>query len=88
MNLETLRIDRKEFAEELKSRKVGSSVHFIPLHLHPYYQSAFGYQAGDFPDSEWVYERCISLPIFPDMTDDDVADVVEAVHEAARSEHR
>jgi len=78
---ERLSIDRAQFIEELKQRNIGVSVHFIPLHLHPYYQRVFGYRQGDFPNAEWVYERCISLPIYPKMTDSDVGYVVEAIRE-------
>ena len=85
---EALEIDRARFVEELRARNIGSSVHFIPLHLHPFYQSKFGHRAGDFVNAEWVYERCISLPIFPDMTDGDVTDVIEAVHDVARTHRR
>ena len=79
LNLEMLKIDRSRFIQELKALNIGSSVHFIPLHLHPFYQRTYGYRPGDFPHAEWVYQRCISLPIYPGMTDQDVADVVEAV---------
>ena len=74
-----LNISRNKFIEELKKQNIGSSVHFIPLHLHPFYRKTFGYKKGDFPNAEWVYEREISLPIYPKMTDDDVIDVVSAV---------
>ena len=78
-----LTIDRAQFVEELKGRNIGTSVHFIPLHLHPFYQDTLGHRKGDFPNSEWVYERCISLPIYPDMSDKDVDSVVEAVTDVA-----
>jgi dTDP-4-amino-4,6-dideoxygalactose transaminase len=78
---EKLSINRNQFIEELKKRNIGTSVHFIPLHLHPYYQKTFGYQRGDFPNAEWVYERCISLPIYPKMTDTDVEYVVESIRD-------
>lgn len=85
---ETLAIGRSRFIEELKNRNIGASVHFIPLHLHPYYRDTFGYQRGEFPNAEWVYDRCVSLPIFPGMTDQDVSDVVEAVGDIARQYRR
>ena len=88
LNLETLTIDRAQFINGMKERHIGTSVHFIPLHLHPYYQRTYGYRPGDFPNAEWVYQRCISLPIYPAMTDLDVADVVEAVTQVARSHRR
>ena len=88
LNLEMLDIDRARFVEALKDLNIGTSVHFIPLHLHPYYQRAFGYRPGDFPDAEWVYQRSVSLPIYPAMTDQDAVDVVEAVKEVAETHRR
>lgn len=79
INIDRLKINRTKFIEELKKQNIGTSVHFIPLHLHPFYRKTFGYKKGDFPNAEWVYEREISLPIYPKMTDDDVIDVVNAV---------
>ena len=55
--------------EQLSAAGIGTSVHFIPLHLHPYYQRAFGYAPGDFPVAERLYKRTISLPIWPGMQD-------------------
>jgi len=52
-------------------------VHFIPLHLHPYYRRTYGYAPGDLPVANLQYEREISLPIYPDLTDADVDYVVE-----------
>jgi len=79
LNLERLTIDRAQFIEELKALNIGSSVHFIPVHLHPFYQRAFGYKSGDFPMAERIYERIVSLPLFPKMTEDDVKDVILAI---------
>lgn len=76
---ETLRIDRGRFIEELRALGVGSSVHFIPLHLHPYYREHYGYSPDDFPVALECYERSVSLPIYSKMTDDDVTRVVDAV---------
>ena len=80
---DVLRISRREFIEQLTKRGIGTSVHFIPLHLHPYYQETFGYKYGDFPNAENAYSRCVSLPIFPDMSESDVNRVIAAVHEVA-----
>jgi perosamine synthetase len=76
---ELLDINRSEFIEELRKRNIGASVHFIPLHLHPYYTKSYGYKRGDFPVAERVYERVISLPIYPAMKERDVATVIRAV---------
>jgi dTDP-4-amino-4,6-dideoxygalactose transaminase len=79
LELERLTINRAQFIEALRSEKIGTSVHFIPVHLHPYYHRQYGYQRGDFPNAEHVYDRIISLPLYPKMTEADVGDVIEAV---------
>lgn len=81
LQLEQLRIDRNAFIEHLKQQNIGTSVHFIPLHLHPYYRDNFGYRLGDFPCASTVFQRTMSLPIYPKMTRADieyVSDVVKA----------
>ncbi|MCS7065507.1 MAG: UDP-4-amino-4,6-dideoxy-N-acetyl-beta-L-altrosamine transaminase [Fimbriimonadales bacterium] len=80
LNLETLRIDRARFIEELKVRNIGTSVHFIPIHYHPHY-ARYGWRRGDFPNAERYYERTLSLPLYPAMSDQDAADVIEAVYD-------
>jgi len=79
LNLDRLRIDRAAFMEELKNRKIGASVHFIPLHIHPYYRETFGYRPADLPVAFREYSREISLPIFSKMSDGDVRSVIDAV---------
>ena len=79
LNTERLKISRRDFIKALKSEKIGTSVHFIPLHLHPFYRDKFGYQPADFPQASAVFERIISLPIYPTMTEGDVRDVIVAV---------
>ena len=74
-----LRISRNQFIEELKARNIGTSVHFIPLHLHPHYRKTYGYQPDDFPIAHREYQRVISLPIYSRMSDQDVEDVIHAV---------
>jgi dTDP-4-amino-4,6-dideoxygalactose transaminase len=76
-----LRVDRDGFIRALSARGVSCSVHFIPLHLQPYYQRAYGYRAGDFPNAEQQYHCCLSLPIFPGMTDQEIEQVIQAVQE-------
>jgi dTDP-4-amino-4,6-dideoxygalactose transaminase len=83
LRLEQLQIDRNAFINELKERGIGTSVHFIPLHLHPYYQSAYGYRKGDFPVAETQFQRCVSLPIYPGMSDADVEQVINIVTKVA-----
>lgn len=79
LNLDKLSIDRGKFIEELKEENIGTSVHFIPLHMHPYYRDTYGYKPEDFPVAEGVFERIISLPMYPKMSMQDARDVVEAV---------
>lgn len=74
-----LGLSRNAFIEALKAERIGASVHFIPLHLHPYYRTAFGYRPEDFPVASRAFERVVSLPIYPRMTDRDVQDVIDAV---------
>ncbi len=79
LELERLTIDRAGFIRELKAEGIGSSVHFIPIHLHPYFSARLGLREGAFPVAEDAYARAVSLPMFPAMTDHDVDDVCEAV---------
>jgi perosamine synthetase len=79
LNLERLNIDRNGFIDELKKKGIGTSVHFIPLHIHPYYRETYGYKPSDFPVSYQNYKRIISLPLYPKMADEDVNRVIEAV---------
>lgn len=79
LNLESLSIDRNHFINELTSRGIGTSVHFIPLHIHPYYRETFQYKPEDYPVSYDIYKRIISLPIYPKMKDHDTQRVINAV---------
>jgi dTDP-4-amino-4,6-dideoxygalactose transaminase len=79
LDLERLNIDRGQFIEALRKENIGTSVHFIPLHLHPYYRERYGFKKGDFPVAESLYEGIVSLPLYPRMTVEDVEDVIEAV---------
>jgi dTDP-4-amino-4,6-dideoxygalactose transaminase len=79
LRLEMLAIDRAQFIETLKARNIGSSVHFIPNHLHRYYQEKYAFSPGDFPIAYENYRRLVSLPLHPGMTDSDVRDVIDAV---------
>jgi perosamine synthetase len=79
LNLDRLCIDRGRFIERLKQHNIGTSVHFIPLHMHPYYRQTYGYRPDDFPVAHGEYLREISLPIYSKMSDADVLDVIDAV---------
>jgi dTDP-4-amino-4,6-dideoxygalactose transaminase len=79
LNLERLRLDRARFIQELKQLNIGTSVHFIPLHIHPYYRETYGYAPTDFPVAFQEYQRVVSLPIYSRMSDKDMADVIDSV---------
>lgn len=72
-------ISREDFIQQMSARGIGCSVHFIPLHLHPYWQKAYDLQPHDFPAAWRAYEQAVSLPLYTKMTDDDQTRVIEAV---------
>ena len=79
LDLAKLTADRGQVFRALRAENIGVSVHYIPVHLHPYYRNQFGHKDGECPVAEAAYERLISLPMFHGMADADVADVVGAV---------
>jgi dTDP-4-amino-4,6-dideoxygalactose transaminase len=79
LRLERLTLTRDAFIQALTKANIGSSVHFIPLHLHPFYRDMYHLAADDFPAALGAYRRVISLPIYPGMSDEDVEDVIAAV---------
>jgi dTDP-4-amino-4,6-dideoxygalactose transaminase len=85
LHLDALTIDRDRFIEKLTERNIGTSVHFIPIHLHPYYCDKYAFTPSSFPVAYGNYRRMISLPLNPGLSDDDVTDVIEAVLEVVRS---
>ena len=88
LDLDRLTIDRARFIEELKAFNIGTSVHFIPVHLHPFYQSDFGYQRGDLPHAEKIFDQIISLPLYPKMTEEDISDVIRVVRHIVSTHRR
>ena len=88
LNLAALTVGRDQIVESLRTKGIGTSVHFIPLNLHPVYQRRYGYQPGQFPASEAVFNRAFSLPIYPDMTDGEVAQVIDAVQSTLHDSRR
>ncbi len=88
LRTDALTIQRNQFIDLLRARGVGTSVHCIPLNTMDFYQSRYGYRTGDFPIAEDVYSRCFSLPIFPAMSDEDVAWVIESVRAVSRENRR
>ncbi|MCH8223975.1 MAG: DegT/DnrJ/EryC1/StrS family aminotransferase [Chloroflexi bacterium] len=79
LNLDQLTCTRNRFIEALRAENIGASVHFIPLHLHPYYRNRFGHRPETFPNAFRLYERSISLPLYPGLTAADQGDVIDAV---------
>ncbi len=79
LRLDSLAIDRNSFLVELKAAGIGCSVHWRPLHLHPYYEQNFGWCSDDFPTATAEWQRLISLPIFPGMTESEVGHVIDVV---------
>lgn len=88
LNLETLTIDRGRFIEEMHARNIGTSVHFIPIHLHRYYRDKHGFAENDFPVALSNYHRLVSLPLHPRLTDADVDEVIDAVHSVIKKHRR
>jgi dTDP-4-amino-4,6-dideoxygalactose transaminase len=79
LRTEMLKGGRKEIFEALRAENIGVNVHYVPVHLHPFYQSKFGYKRGDYPRAERYYRRAMSLPVFPKMKNSDVKDVIKAL---------
>jgi len=88
LNLDRLGINRAAFIEKLREYNIGSSVHFIPVHFHPFYQQTYGYKRGDLPNSENIYDRIISLPLYPKMTEKDVQYVIEVIRYLVKMNRR
>ena len=79
LDIDNLKITRDEFMNLLHKENIGSGVHYTALHLHPYYRERFGYHRGDFPNTEFVADRTISIPLSAKLTNEDVDDVITAV---------
>ena len=75
-------VDRDQLIAQLAAQNIGTSVHFIPVHLHPYYRDKYGWRAEDFPVALGVYERLVSIPMTPSLTDSDVEDIIAGLHAA------
>ena len=84
VDLDRLKVDRNQFIQALQKENIGVGVHFTALHLHKYYRETYGYTPGSYPNTEWVGERTISLPLSARLTDEDVASVIHAVRRIAR----
>ena len=81
LDIDKVKINRDQLLDGMTERKIGVGVHYIALHLHPYYQKTFGYKRGDFPAAEWISDRTVSLPLSAKLSQEDARDVVNAVGE-------
>ncbi|MEI8344738.1 MAG: DegT/DnrJ/EryC1/StrS family aminotransferase [Candidatus Omnitrophota bacterium] len=88
LQTEKLKISRDQFMDCIARHKIGVGVHYVALHLHPYYRKAFKYRRSDFPNAEWISDRTVSLPLSAGLRDSDVADVVGAVTRSLTSADR
>lgn len=88
LNLDMLMIDRDRFIEEMRTRNIGTSVHFIPIHIHPYYRDKYSYKADSFPVAYENYLRLVTLPLNLRMSDTDAFDVIEAVSDIVKKYRR
>lgn len=85
---DALAIGRDAFLQEMRDEGIGTSVHFIPLHYHPYYRETFGWKRGDYPNAEAAFEEIVSLPLYTRMTDADVERVADAVRRIVERHRR
>jgi dTDP-4-amino-4,6-dideoxygalactose transaminase len=79
LDIDRLSVSRDQFLNLLKAENIGGGIHFVAVHLQPYYAKRFGFQRDDYPNAAWLSDRILSLPLFPQMTDTDVQDVSRAV---------
>lgn len=85
LDLECWTVDRRQVFQALRAEGIGVNVHYVPIHLHPYYRQTWGTAPGDCPVAERVYEEILSLPLFPAMSDADVADTLAALEKVWRA---
>jgi dTDP-4-amino-4,6-dideoxygalactose transaminase len=83
LNPRCLRIDRDAFIDALKVRNIGTSVHYLPVHMHPYYRDKYHYRPEDCPVAADAFSRMLTLPLHPGLGDQDVRDVLDAVRDVA-----
>ncbi len=88
LRTDALDIGRDQVIDELTARNIGTSVHFIPVHMHPYYRDRYHYRPDSLPVTAAAFERMLSIPLHPGLTDEDVADVVDAVLDVVRVHRR
>jgi dTDP-4-amino-4,6-dideoxygalactose transaminase len=81
-------IGRDAFQQALHNLNIGTGIHFVSLHLHPFYRETYGYRTGQFPNAERISERTVSLPLSAQLSDEDVDDVIEAVYRTLETASR
>ena len=85
LRVDRFRIDRAQFIAELKQLGIGTSVHWLPLHMHPYYRETYGYRPEDFPIAAALYPQLVTLPLYPDMSEEDVRRVCEGIKKIVKA---
>lgn len=83
IKFENIKISKKDFFEKMRENKIGLQVHYIPIHLQPYYKENFGFKEGDYPVAEAFYKREVSIPIYPSLENDDLNYIVRKIKELA-----
>lgn len=88
LKTDKLKVSRDEFIELMKEYQVQPSVHFLPVHLMTYYKERYGYKQGDFPNAELYSDRTISIPLYPNMSDEDVKYVIDVINFLVKNNKR
>jgi dTDP-4-amino-4,6-dideoxygalactose transaminase len=88
LRLDRLNIDRAQFISELQKLGIGTSVHWLPLHMHPYYRETYGYSPRDLPTANSLYPELITLPLYPDMSGEDAAHVCNSIKDLVAANRR
>lgn len=84
IRFDTLKISKKEFFQKMKERNIFLQVHYVPVHLQPFYKNNFGFKAGDFPEAEIFYEREFSIPMYPTLLDEDIEYISKTIIELVK----
>ena len=77
-------VTRDDFMQKMNALNIGTGVHYIGVHLHPYYRDRFGYTPESFPNATWISDRTVSIPLSPKLTDEEVEAVIDAVRSCVR----
>lgn len=88
LRLDQLTLNRAELIDELKRRGIGTSVHWMPLHMHPYYRQKYGYETEEFPVAASLYPEIVTLPVYPDMTEEQVQFVCDSLKDIISAHRR